>query len=92
LIEVGNALSTFNRGAAVQFIEQCYHTENMRVVTVDTALLNRALQLYRARLDKMWGLTDCVSFVVMQEQGLTDAATADEHFTQAGYRALLLGK
>lgn len=70
LMEVGNALSTFNRGAAVQFIEQCYHTENMRVVTVDTALLNRALQLYRARSDKMWGLTDCVSFVVMQERGL----------------------
>ncbi len=90
LIEVGNALSAVNRMAAVQFIEQCYRTPNLRVVTVDTLLLSRALQLYRERPDKTWGLTDCISFVVMQSQGLTDAVTADVHFIQAGYRALLL--
>jgi predicted nucleic acid-binding protein len=90
LVEVGNALSALNRTATVQFIQQCYHTANMRVVSVDTPLLIRALQLYHARSDKTWGLTDCISFVVMQEQGLTDAVTADEHFLQAGYRALLL--
>ena len=37
-----------------------------------------------------WGLTDCISFTVMAEQLLTDAVTADEHFRQAGYRALLM--
>ena len=89
LIEVGNGLSAVNRTAAVKFIEQCYRTANLRVVSVDTPLLTRALQLYRERPDKTWGLTDCISFVVMQEQGLTDAVTADEHFVQAGYRALL---
>lgn len=88
-IEVGNALSAVNRTAAVQFIEQCYHTPNLRVVTVDPLLLTSALQLYHERPDKTWGLTDCISFVVMQSQGLTDAVTADEHFVQAGYRALL---
>ena len=62
----------------------------MHVVNVDTPLLTRALQLYRDRSDKAWGLTDCISFVVMQEQGLMDAVTADEHFLQAGYRALLV--
>lgn len=45
LVEVGNALSAFNRGAAVQFIDQCYRTANVRVVSVDTPLLSRALQL-----------------------------------------------
>ncbi len=90
LIEVGNALSAFNRRAAIQFIQQCYQTQNMRVVTVDTQLLNRALQLYQCRPDKTWGLTDCISFVVMQEQGIIIAATADKHFFQAGYQALLL--
>lgn len=74
LIEVGNALSAVNRTDAVQFIEQCYHTPNLRVVTVDTPLLTRALQLYRERPDQTWGLRDCISFVVMQEQGLTDAS------------------
>ena len=89
LIEVGNALSAVNRMAAVKFIEQCYRTANLQVVSVDTPLLTRALQLYHERPDKTWGLTDCISFVVMQSQGLTDAVTADEHFVQAGYRALL---
>jgi uncharacterized protein len=90
LIEVGNALSALNRTAAVQFVEQCYRTANIRVVNVDTSLLLRALQLYHTRLDKTWGLTDCISFIVMQEQGLADAVTADQHFLQAGFRALLL--
>jgi predicted nucleic acid-binding protein len=48
------------------------------------------LQLYAARIDKNWGLTDCISFVVMQDQNLVEAATADLHFVQAGYQALLL--
>lgn len=89
LVEVGNALAAVNRQGAVQFIQQCYSTANLRVVTVDTLLLTRALQLYNERPDKTWGLTDCISFVVMWEQGLTDAVTADMHFVQAGFRALL---
>jgi uncharacterized protein len=32
--EVGNALSAFNRKGATQFIQQCYRTENMRVVSI----------------------------------------------------------
>lgn len=90
LVEIGNALCRSNRAAGAQFIEQAYRTPNMRVVPVDTPLLQRALALYRSRGDKAWGLTDCISFVVMQEQNLTAAMTADEHFIQAGYRALLL--
>jgi hypothetical protein len=27
-------------------------------------------------------LTDCISFVVMQQQALTDAVTGDRHFVQ----------
>lgn len=90
LTEIGNALSAVNRMAAVQFIQQCYQTANIRVVSVDRLLLTRALQLYEARPDKTWGLTDCISFVVMEENGLIDAVTADRHFVQAGYRALML--
>jgi predicted nucleic acid-binding protein len=90
LVEVGNAFSAMNPGAASQFIRQCYQTPNIRVVSVDTALLDRALELYGARPEKDWGLTDCISFTVMSENSLIDAATADFHFVQAGYRALLL--
>lgn len=89
LVEVGNALSAFDRVAASTFIGQCYRTANMRIVTIDTALLHEALTLYGSRSDKRWGLTDCISFVVMQQHNLTDAVTADEHFVQAGFHALL---
>ena len=34
-------------------------------------------------------MTDCVSFVVMHERGLIEALTMDQHFQQAGFRALL---
>ena len=89
LVEVGNALGAINRTIAAQFITECYQTSNMRVVSVSTQLLNQARDLYASRADKTWGLTDCVSFVVMEQQGLTDAVTADRHFTQAGYKAIL---
>jgi uncharacterized protein len=49
----------------------------------------RAVQLDGERPDKEWGLTDCVSFLVMQDRGLTDALTTDEPFQPAGFRALL---
>jgi len=49
----------------------------------------QALELFRNRPDKQWGLVDCVSFIVMQERGLTEALTTDEHYEQAGFRALL---
>ena len=88
--EVGNALSAFNRNGAVQFIQQCYRTDNIKIVSVDTELLMQALALYQSRPDKTWGLTDCISFIVMQQQNLTDAVTGDRHFVQAGFRALML--
>lgn len=49
-----------------------------------------SFELYRNRPDKEWGMTDYISFVIMQERGISDALTADDHFRQAGFRALLL--
>lgn len=48
-----------------------------------------ALDLYSRRLDKGWSFTDCLSFLVMQRYGITDALTSDHHFEQAGFTALL---
>jgi hypothetical protein len=90
LLEIGNALARSNRTGAIRFIESCYRTANVRVVASTAELFRRGLELYRERADKAWGLTDCISFVVMQDYGLTHALTADEHFRQAGFRALLL--
>lgn len=48
------------------------------------------LTLYRSRLDKTWGLTDCTSFLVMEQKGISEALSADRDFQQAGFEALLL--
>ncbi len=90
LIEVANALASSNRSAAVAFINSCYFTPNVRVVSVDSKLLKRAVDFYKNRQDKEWGLTDCISFIVMDDNDLMEAFTTDDHFQQAGFRALLL--
>jgi len=46
------------------------------------------LALYRARPDKGYSLTDCISIQTMRREGLTDALTNDRHFEQEGVRAL----
>ena len=51
--------------------------------------MDAGLALYANRTDKDWSLTDCISFVVMNERGITDALTGDHHFEQAGFAALL---
>ena len=60
-----------------------------QIVASSADLWKRGRSLYASRPDKDWSLTDCISFVVMQEHGLTEALTADHHFEQAGFVALL---
>ena len=64
-------------------------SSRVKIVPAGSALLNRGLQLMGERDDKDWSLTDCISFVVMKEQGVKEALTEDRHFEQAGFVALL---
>lgn len=90
LTEIGNALSrTRWRALGYATIQDLRADPNIEVVPVDTALFDRALTLYGERTDKEWGLTDCISFVVMQERGLTQVLTTDRHFGQARFTNLL---
>lgn len=59
------------------------------VVPASSELYAQGLRLFAACPDKEWSLVDCTSFQVMAERRLTDALAADEHFEQAGFRALL---
>lgn len=59
-------------------------------VPAHSDLFDRGADLYAQRLDKSWSLVDCMSFVVMRQQNLTEALTGDHHFEQAGFKALLL--
>ncbi len=59
------------------------------VTPSSSELLEEGIALYLGRPDKDWSLTDCISFVVMEREGLREALTADRHFIQAGFTALL---
>jgi uncharacterized protein len=90
LLEIGNALSKQRyRVAAIQLLESLVSDPNVKIVPLSSDLYNAAFNLFRNRLDKQWGLIDCVSFVVMQERGISEALTTDDHFNQAGFQALL---
>ncbi|MGA2703410.1 MAG: PIN domain-containing protein [Isosphaeraceae bacterium] len=45
--------------------------------------------LYKARLDKDYSLTDCISMEAMRQEGITDILTHDNHFTHEGFTILL---
>jgi uncharacterized protein len=90
LLEIGNALSKRRyRAAAVQLLSALEADTLVEVVPLSPALDADAFRLYSERPDKEWGLIDCVSFVVMEARGITEALTSDEHFEQAGFQALL---
>ncbi len=92
LLEIGNALSRQRyRDAASQLLEALEHDPQVERVPLTDEIYQEALELFRSRPDKEWGMIDCVSFVVMNQRGLTEALTTDEHFEQAGFRALLRG-
>jgi hypothetical protein len=91
LAEVGNALTRGqDRALFVELVRTLRADPETELVPLSSDLFNRALDLFARRPDKAWSLTDCTSFVVMTDRRLTDALTADQHFVQAGFRALLL--
>lgn len=90
LLETGNALSKRRyRTAAVALLSSIEMDSSIEIVPLSPEIYAEAFELFRGRPDKEWGLVDCVSFVVMKARGITEALTADEHFEQAGFRALL---
>jgi predicted nucleic acid-binding protein len=90
LIEVADALSAPRfRADVAQFLRQLAVDPGTVIIGPDIPLYERGLDLYARRPDKAWSLTDCLSFVVMADHGLTEALTGDNHFEQAGFHALL---
>lgn len=91
MLEIGDALSKkLYRQAAVELLLALEQDSNIEIVPMSEDLYNRAYLLFCDRLDKEWGLTDCVSFIVMHDRQIVEALTTDEHYKQAGFRALLL--
>jgi predicted nucleic acid-binding protein len=90
VLEIGNVLARQRyRASAITLIDAIENDPRIEIVVLTKELCQHGMELFRNRPDKEWGLIDCISFVVMTERGLTKALTADEHFQQCGFRALL---
>jgi hypothetical protein len=88
-MELADALSApAARTVVVGFLQAVRSDALFEVIGFDPAVYQAGFDLFAARPDKEWALTDCISFAVMTERRLSEALTADHHFEQAGFRAV----
>ncbi len=85
----GWAKPSQRRAVFAQMLADLRANTSVAIVPCTDQLLQEGIDLYTQRADKEWSLTDCISFVVMRREGITEALTGDRHFEQAGFIALL---
>lgn len=89
LMEKADALSgPADRSTVAAFLKAVRADPLFEVVGYEPTVYQAGFDLFAARRDKAWSLTDCISFGVMAERKLSEALTADHHFEQAGFRAV----
>jgi predicted nucleic acid-binding protein len=90
LLELGNACAhAADHGDFFALIDGMRASPRVHIVALDSHLFSRGLERMASRADKDWSLIDCISFIIMEEAGIHEALTADQHFEQAGFIALL---
>ena len=86
---VNHFSSPADRERAAVLMEWAESGDGCEFLRASPALLAAGWQLFRSRPDKAWSLTDCISFAIMSERGMSKALAYDEHFAQAGFIPLL---
>lgn len=76
------------RNRAVETVRQMIDDPSLQIIPQSRESFASRFEMYAARLDKGYSLTDCISMQTMRRQGLTDVLTNDRHFEQEGFRAL----
>lgn len=76
------------RRAAAKAVQRL-RSSDVVIISQTPELFATALERYRAMEDKAWSLTDCASFLIIEQQRLKAALTRDRHFAQAGFQLLL---
>ena len=89
LLEAGNALAKKFRDEVIEIIDGFQSSVDIEIARLDPEVFESGFNLFKQHRDKSWGLVDCISFVVMRERGVMEALTFDQHFVQAGFRALM---
>jgi len=81
--------SPIKREKFLRLLTALQQMPDAKIIPASEELFERGVELFRQRSDKDWPLTDCISFVAMKDEGITEALTGDKHFEQAGFHALL---
>lgn len=91
VLEIGNSLARLRvRESGTAILRSLRTDHRVRIEPVTRELIDAGFEMFEMRRDKQWSLMDCISFIVMRRHGLTEALTADDHFRQAGFKALML--
>ena len=78
------------RSQAARMVDYIRGDRSFRIVDhASSDGFSRGFDLYGKRPDKGYSLVDCISMVVMEEEGIRDVLTNDRHFEQEGFRLLL---
>ena len=79
------------RSLAAQMVQNLEDKPNVEIIPQTDAQFRTAVERYGARSDQRWSLTDCASFLVMEERNIIEALVYDRDFEQAGFVTLLRG-
>ncbi|MCY4651673.1 MAG: PIN domain-containing protein [Dehalococcoidia bacterium] len=89
LLNYASRLGPHTRKLASDLTQNIIYDENVDVVPQTSGQFREAGSRYADRLDQRWGVTDCASFLLMEQRGITEALAYDRDFEQAGFAALL---
>ena len=82
------AAEVWLRKRAVETVREILSDPAVHIIPQSHESFLSGFDLYAARPDKGYSLTDCISMQTMRREGLTQVLTNDRHFEQEGFRAL----
>jgi predicted nucleic acid-binding protein len=76
------------RAAAADISDRAMNHVSTVVLPQTREVFASGFDLYKARPDKGYSLTDCMSMIEMRDRDITDVLTHDRHFAQEGFNLL----
>jgi len=61
---------------------------NIKLMRVNEETFKKAIEIFTRFVDKEWSFTDCTSYILMKDAGITKGASFDKHFRQFGFETL----
>ncbi|MGI0481904.1 type II toxin-antitoxin system VapC family toxin [Geminocystis sp. CENA526] len=71
---------------AVEIGNRLIESSEIQLIEIDQKLFNEGWLYFQKYKDKSYSLTDCLSFIIMEQNNIYQALTLDHHFVQAGFQ------